>query len=64
MDGQNKNSEISRRYTYWHEDDDKNYQISEFKKPLQQKYEMDKLFEKIITPYVKSRNYEILDACC
>lgn len=25
---------------------------------------MDKLFEKIITPYVKSRNYEILDACC
>ena len=64
MNDQNTNSELSRRYTYYNGDKDKERIISEFKKPLKQKYEMDKLFEKIITPYIKSKNYEILDTCC
>ena len=64
MNDQNTNSELSRRYTYYNGDKDKEHIISEFKKPLKQKYEMDKFLEKMITPYIKSKNYEILDACC
>ncbi len=59
----NKNS-VSRRYSYYEKNKDKDHIVSEFKKPLKQKYEMDKLFEKIITPYIESTNYNILDACC
>jgi len=64
MNNQNKNSKLSRRYTYYDGDKDKEHIISEFKKPLKQKYEMDKFFEKIIMPYIKSKDTEILDACC
>ncbi len=54
----------SRRHTYYDGDKDKDRIISEFKKPLYLKYEMDKFLEKIITPYIKSKNLHILDACC
>jgi SAM-dependent methyltransferase len=64
MKEQNKSLKLSRRYTYYDGDKDKDHIISEFQKPLEQKYEMDKIFEKIITPYIKSKNYQILDACC
>lgn len=56
--------ESLRRYTYYDGDKDKDHIISEFKKPLKQKYEMDKYFEKIIFPHIKSKKLKILDACC
>ena len=61
---ENEKSEFFRNYTYYDEDKDKDHIISEFKKPLKQKYEMDKFLEKIISPYIKTKNYQILDACC
>lgn len=53
-----------RGYTYYDGEKDKEHIISEFKKPLKKKYEMDKFLEKIITPYIKSNDFEILDSCC
>lgn len=59
-----ENSKSLRRYTYYDGNKDKEHIVSEFKKPLKQKYEMDKYFEKIILPHVKSKKLEVLDACC
>jgi ubiquinone/menaquinone biosynthesis C-methylase UbiE len=60
----NKKTEFSRKYTYYDGNKDKEHIVTEFKKPLKQKYEMDKNLEKIISPYIKTKNYQILDACC
>lgn len=54
----------TKRYIYHDGEKDKDRIIAEFKKPLRSKYEMDKLLEKIISPYIESKNLNILDACC
>jgi len=43
---------------------DKEYIISSFKKCITEKREIDKYFETLISPFIKSKRYNILDACC
>ena len=54
-----ENSEFLRRYTYYDGNKDKEHIVSEFKKPLKQKYEMDKYFEKIIKLPVVNEIYSL-----
>lgn len=43
---------------------DKEFIISSFKKCVTDKREMDIFLEKLISPYIKSKKKNILDACC
>lgn len=54
----------NKKYNYYIGGYDKRDIIARCKKQLKQKYEMDKFLEKIITPYIKSKELRILDACC
>ena len=45
-------------------DKDKEFIIASFKKCVTEKREMDKFLEKIIFPFINSKNYNILDASC
>lgn len=45
-------------------DKDKEFIIASFKKCVTEKREIDKFFEKLISPFIESKNYNILDACC
>ena len=55
---------INRQYTPYEGDKDKEFLISSFRKCVTEKREIDKLLESLITPYIKSKNLKILDACC
>jgi len=53
-----------RERQHYDEEKDKEYIISSFKKCVIDKREMDKFFETLISPFIKSKKYNILDACC
>lgn len=55
---------MNRQYTPYEGDKDKEFLINSFKKCVTEKREIDKLLERLITPYIKSPNLKILDACC
>jgi len=42
-------------YIYHDGDKDKNRILSEFRKQLPQKYEMDKILESLIAPFIKDK---------
>ena len=54
----------NRRYTYYEGNKDKEHVIDSYLKCVREKRRLDDYFEKIITPYIQSKELEILDACC
>ena len=54
----------NRKYVYYDNEKDKEHILHEFKKPLEKKYEMDKILEKIIRPHIENKKLKVLDACC
>jgi ubiquinone/menaquinone biosynthesis C-methylase UbiE len=54
----------NRERQHYDGEKDKKYIISSFKKCVTEKREIDKKFETIILPFIKSKKYNILDACC
>jgi len=55
---------MDRRYTYFDGEKDKEYEINSMKKYVNEKQEMDKFLEKLITPIIRGASLKILDACC
>jgi len=55
---------LDRRYTYFKGDKDKESNISEMKKYIFEKQEIDKFLESIISPLIEKKSMNILDACC
>lgn len=45
-------------------EEDKDFYIGAMKKFLEQKRELDKFLEKLVTPLIKNKNLKILDTCC
>jgi trans-aconitate methyltransferase len=52
------------KYTYHKGEADKKFNVSDMERYYRDKQELDKFLEKIITPYIKDKNLQILDACC
>ena len=52
------------RHVHYDGEKDKEVILNSFRKCITEKREMDKLLENLITPYIKSKNLKILDACC
>ena len=46
------------------DDRDKAFNLSEMKKYVENKQELDKFLEKLITPFIENKSLKILDACC
>ena len=55
---------MKRHYRYFSGEKDKESNIASMKKYVKEKQEIDKFLEKLIKPYIKSKNLKILDACC
>lgn len=55
---------MKRQHTYFNEEADKDFNIASMKKYVDQKQEIDKFFEKIITPVIQGKSLKIVDACC
>ena len=55
---------MSKKYQYFERDEDKEFNISEMKKYVNTKQEIDKALEKIISPIIQNKKLKILDACC
>lgn len=55
---------MNRRYTYFLEDTDKESNIAEMKKYVENKQELDTFLEKLIRPFISEKSLKILDACC
>ena len=55
---------MSRKNQYFEGSEDKEFNISEMKKYVNTKQEMDKALEKIISPIIQKEKLKILDACC
>jgi ubiquinone/menaquinone biosynthesis C-methylase UbiE len=55
---------MSKKFQYFERDEDKEFNISEMKKYVNTKQEIDKVLEKIITPIIQNKKLKILDACC
>ena len=55
---------MNRRYSYFKGNQDKDFYISSMKKYFNEKQEIDKFLEKLITPYIQSKKLQILDSCC
>lgn len=55
---------MSRKYQYFEGGEDKEFNISEMKKYVNTKQEIDKALEKIISPIIQNKKLKILDACC
>lgn len=55
---------MDRRYTYFEGESDKDFVIASMKKYVNKKQEIDKLLEKLITPYIQDKSLKILDTCC
>lgn len=54
----------NRNRQHYDGEKDKEFIISSFKKCVTEKREMDQLLEKIISPFISSKEKNILDACC
>lgn len=55
---------MKRTYDYFKGDEDKEFYITSMKKYAEEKQEIDKLLEKLITPFIENASLKILDACC
>jgi len=55
---------MNSRDLYFKGKKDKEFFISSMKKYVNEKQEMDKFLEKLITPFTKANSLKILDACC
>ncbi len=55
---------MKRKYQYFKGDKDKEFEIATMKGYVKEKLEIDKRFERLITPYIKNKKLKILDACC
>jgi ubiquinone/menaquinone biosynthesis C-methylase UbiE len=55
---------MSRKYQYFEGNEDKDYNVSEMKKYVNTKQEIDKELKKIISPIIQKKELKILDACC
>lgn len=56
--------ENQRRHIHYDGDKDKEFVLNSFRKCITEKREIDKFLEKLITPYIKTKDLKILDACC
>lgn len=54
----------NRERVHYDGEKDKEYIISSFKKCVTKKREMDAYLEELISPFIKSKKKNILDACC
>ncbi len=54
----------NRERQHYDGEKDKEFIISSFKKCVTEKREMDEFLEKLISPFIKSKKKNILDACC
>lgn len=55
---------MDRKYIYFKDEKDKEFVITSMRKYVDEKQEMDKFLEKIITPIIIGKKLKILDACC
>ena len=55
---------MSKKYQYFEGNKDKEFNISEMRKYVKTKQEIDKILERIISPVIKEKKLKILDACC
>lgn len=55
---------MNSRYQSFKKEKDKEFVISSMKKYVNEKQEMDKFLEELITPLIKTNSLKILDACC
>lgn len=55
---------MNSRYQYFKQDSDKEFVISSMRKYIDEKQEIDKFLEKLISPFLKTNSLKILDACC
>ena len=51
---------MKRRYNYHKGSADKEFELESYRKGVREKRELDKFFEKIITPYIKNKSLKIL----
>ena len=52
------------RHIHYDVEKDKEFILNSFRKCVTEKREMDQRLENLITPYIKTKNLKILDACC
>src|SRR3989344_3595658 len=55
---------MKRQYTYFRGNKDKEFATASMKKYVEEKQEIDKFLEKLISPAIQGKNLKILDACC
>ena len=55
---------MERRYNYHKGNADKEFELESYRKCVQEKRELDKFLETIITPYIENKSLKILDAPC
>ncbi|HOP49870.1 MAG TPA: class I SAM-dependent methyltransferase [Ignavibacteriales bacterium] len=55
---------MEKEYKYFKEELDKDKIIASMKKYLNEKQELDKFFEKLVSPYIENKSLNVLDACC
>jgi ubiquinone/menaquinone biosynthesis C-methylase UbiE len=55
---------MTSRYQYFKEEKDKEFVIASMKKYVNEKQEIDKFLEKLISPFLNTKSLKILDACC
>lgn len=56
--------DMDRKYTYFKKEKDKEFNIASMKKYVEDKQEIDKFLEKLITPLIQDKSLKILDTCC
>lgn len=54
----------AKLYKYFKGSSDMDFNIFSMKKYFETKQEIDKFLEKLISPFIKNKKLEILDACC
>jgi ubiquinone/menaquinone biosynthesis C-methylase UbiE len=54
----------NKNYTYFTDNKDRELNVSQMKKYVKNKQEMDKVLIKLIKPYLKNKKIKVLDACC
>lgn len=55
---------MNKKYTYFKKDADKEFNIGSMKKYVENKQELDKFLEKLVSPLIQDKSLKILDACC
>ncbi len=55
---------MDEKYNYYDGDKDKEFNISKMYDYVNDKQEIDKFLEKLISPFIVEKKFKILDACC